>query len=156
MDWVRQSNSIELTEKKKNQSNPIERSIFELMICVKQELKIHNQILEARVTSARSVADVFFVNEEIPQKWLQMRSKRLPGMPLWRQGWWSFQVFKENRQERPYIPNWKRARTTRSPSTWTGCFPVACNCLNNLVSEDVCKGFNRPGNRSNRNKPGIY
>ena len=62
--------SIELTEKKKNQSNPIERSIFELVICA---LKIHNQILEARVTSTRSVAHTFFLNEEIPQKWLQMR-----------------------------------------------------------------------------------
>ena len=72
-DWVRQSNEIELTEKKKNQSNPIERSIFELVIYVKQTLKIHYQILEARVTSALSVAHVFFVNEEIPQKWLQMR-----------------------------------------------------------------------------------
>ena len=59
-DWVRQSNEIELTEKKKNQSNPTERSIFELVICVKQALKIHNQILEARVTSAWSVAHVFF------------------------------------------------------------------------------------------------
>ena len=38
-----------------------ERSIFELVICVKQALKIHNQILESRVTSARSVARVFFV-----------------------------------------------------------------------------------------------
>ena len=72
-DWVRQSNEIELTEKKKNQSNPIECSIFELVICVKQALKIHKQILEARVTSTRSVAHAFFVNEEIPQKWLQMR-----------------------------------------------------------------------------------
>ena len=72
-DWVRQSNEIELTEKKKNQSNPIERSIFELVICAKKALKINNQILEARVTSTRSVAHVFFVNEEIPQKWLQMR-----------------------------------------------------------------------------------
>ena len=68
-----QSNEIELTEKKKNQSNPIERSIFELVIYIKQTLKIHYQILEARVTSALSVAHVFFVNEEIPQKWLQMR-----------------------------------------------------------------------------------
>ena len=40
---------------------------------VKQTLKIHYQILEARVTSALSVAHVFFVNEEIAQKWLQMR-----------------------------------------------------------------------------------
>ena len=40
-DWVRQSNEIELTEKKKNKSNPIERSIFELVICVKEALKIH-------------------------------------------------------------------------------------------------------------------
>ena len=72
-DWVRQSNQIELTEKKKNQSNPIEHSIFELVIYVKQTLKIHYQILEARVTSALSVAYVFFVNKEIPQKWLQMR-----------------------------------------------------------------------------------
>ena len=30
-DWVRQSNEIELAEKEKNQSNPIERSNFELM-----------------------------------------------------------------------------------------------------------------------------
>ena len=53
-------------------------------------LKIHYQILEARVTSALSVAHVFFVNEEIPQKWLQMRRDRklqmyrqmLLGMPL--------------------------------------------------------------------------
>ena len=67
-----QSNEIELTEKKKNQSNPIERLIFELVIYVKQTLKIHYQILEARVTSALSVAHVFLVNEEIPQKWLQI------------------------------------------------------------------------------------
>ena len=33
-NWVWQSNEIELTEKRKNQSNPIERSIFELVICV--------------------------------------------------------------------------------------------------------------------------
>lgn len=59
---------IELTEKKKNRSNPNERLIFELVICVKQALKIHNQNLEARVTPAQSVAHV-----EIPQKWLQMR-----------------------------------------------------------------------------------
>ena len=72
-DWVQLSNEIELTEKKKNQSNPIERSIFELVIYVKQTLKIHYQILEARATSALSVVHVFFVNEEIPQKWLQMR-----------------------------------------------------------------------------------
>ena len=72
-DWVRQSNEIELTEKTKNQSNPIERSIFELVIYVKQTLKIHYQILEARATSALTVAHVFFVNEEIQQKWLQMR-----------------------------------------------------------------------------------
>ena len=72
-DCVRQSNEIELTEKKKNKSNPIERLIFELVIYVKQTLKIHYQILEARVTSALSVAHVFFVNEEIPQEWLQMR-----------------------------------------------------------------------------------
>ena len=73
-DWVRQSNEIELTEKKKNPTpNPIERLIFELVIYVKQTLKIHYQILEARVTSALSVAHVFFVDEEIPQKWLQMR-----------------------------------------------------------------------------------
>ena len=52
--------------KRKNQSNPNERSIFELMICVKQALKIHNGILEAQVTWARSVA--FFVNKEILQK----------------------------------------------------------------------------------------
>ena len=45
-DWIRQSNEIELTEKKENQSNQNERSIFELVICVKQALKtIHNQIL---------------------------------------------------------------------------------------------------------------
>ena len=50
--------SIEFGNRAK--SNPIERSIFELVICVKQALKIHNQILEARVTSARSVAHVFF------------------------------------------------------------------------------------------------
>ena len=73
LHWVRQSNEIELTEKKKNQSNLIERSIFELVIYVKQTLKIQYQILEARVTSALSVAHVFFVNEEIPQKWLEMR-----------------------------------------------------------------------------------
>ena len=72
-DWVRQSNKIELNEKKKNQSNPIERSIFELVIYIKQTLKIHYQILDARVTLALSVAQVFFVNEEIPRKWLQMR-----------------------------------------------------------------------------------
>ena len=70
-----------------------------------------------------------------------MYSQRLPGMPLWRQGWRSFQGFKENRRERPCFPNCKRARTIRSPSTWTGCFPVACRCFDNLVSEDVCKGF---------------
>ena len=51
-----------------NEVDPTERSIFELVICVKQALKIHNQILESRVTSARSVAHLFFVNEEIPQK----------------------------------------------------------------------------------------
>ena len=51
----------------------MERSIFELVIYVKQKLKIYYQILEARVTSALSVARVFFVNEEIPQKWLHMR-----------------------------------------------------------------------------------
>ena len=76
MDWVRLSSAIERNRthrKEKNQSNSIERSIIELVICVKQALKIHNQILEARVTSARSVAHVFFVNEEITQKWLQMR-----------------------------------------------------------------------------------
>ena len=81
-----QSNSIELnpwiefgnqtksksTKRNKNQSSPIERSIFELVICVKQALKIPNQILETRVTPVRSVAHVFFVNEEITQKWLQM------------------------------------------------------------------------------------
>ena len=61
------SNSL---KRKKNQSNPNERSIFELVICVKQALKI--QILEARVTWARSVAYMFFLNEEILQKWLQM------------------------------------------------------------------------------------
>ena len=72
-DWVRLSNEIELTEKKKNQSNPIKGWIFELMICVKQAFKIYNQILEARVTSAWSVMHVFFVNEEILQKWPQMR-----------------------------------------------------------------------------------
>ena len=68
----------------------MECSIFELVIYVKQTLKIHYQILEARATSALSVAHVFFVNEEIPQKWLQMRwdrklqmySQRLLGMPL--------------------------------------------------------------------------
>ena len=60
-------------KRKKNQSNPIERLIFELVIYVKQTLKIHYQILEARVTSALSVAHVFFVSEEIPQKCLQMR-----------------------------------------------------------------------------------
>ena len=35
-----QSNEIELTEKKKNHSNSNERSIFELLICVKQALNI--------------------------------------------------------------------------------------------------------------------
>ena len=63
--------SIELNrthQREKNQSNPIERLIFKLVICVKQALKIHNEILEARVTLARSVAHVFFVNEEMPQK----------------------------------------------------------------------------------------
>ena len=39
-----------------SKSNPIERLIFELVIYVKQTLKIHYQILEARVTSALSVA----------------------------------------------------------------------------------------------------
>ena len=48
--------TISNSPKKKNQSNPIERSIFELVIYVKQTLKIHYQILEARVTSALSVA----------------------------------------------------------------------------------------------------
>ena len=38
-----QSNEIELTEKKKK---TIERSIFELVICVKQALKIPNQLLQ--------------------------------------------------------------------------------------------------------------
>ena len=72
-DWVQQSNEIELTEKKKIlKSNPIERSIFEPVICIKQALKIHSQVLEDRVTSAQSLEHVFFVNEEIPQKWLQM------------------------------------------------------------------------------------
>ena len=33
---------------------------------------------------------------------------------------------------------------------------LACKCFDNLVSEDVCKRFNRPKNRSNRSKPGIY
>ena len=37
--WIRQSNEIKLTEKKENQSNPNKRSIFELVICVKQALK---------------------------------------------------------------------------------------------------------------------
>ena len=57
------------------------------MIYVKQTLEIHYQILEARVTSALSIAHAFFVNEEIPQKWLQMRvlhvdkdSSKLPGI----------------------------------------------------------------------------
>ena len=50
------SNSL----KRKNQSNPNECSIFELMICVTQALKIHHQIVEARVTWAQSVAHVFF------------------------------------------------------------------------------------------------
>ena len=75
MDSVRLSTAIERNRthrKEKNQSNPIERSIFELVICVKQALKIHNQILEARVTPTQNVAHVFFVNEEIPLKWLQM------------------------------------------------------------------------------------
>ena len=62
-------------KRKKNQSNPIERSIFELVICGKQALKIPNQILEARVTSVRSVAHVFFVNEEITQKWLKLQMR---------------------------------------------------------------------------------
>ena len=76
VDWVWLSSAIEQYQthwKEKNQSNPIEHSIFELVIYVKQTLKIHYQILEARVTSALSVAHVFFVNDEIPQKWLQMR-----------------------------------------------------------------------------------
>ena len=76
MNWVRLNSTIERNRthrKRKNQSNPNERSIFELVICVKQALKIHNQILEAQVTWARSVAHVFFVSEEIPQKWFQMR-----------------------------------------------------------------------------------
>ena len=61
-------NKIELTKKKQinwTQSN--------LRICVKQAVKIHNQILEARVTSAQNAVHMFLVNEEIPQKWLQMR-----------------------------------------------------------------------------------
>ena len=59
-----------------SKSNPIERSIFELVIYVKQTLKIHYQILEARVTSALSVVHVFFVNEEIPQNVLSRRRKK--------------------------------------------------------------------------------
>ena len=135
MDWVRLS-SIEFynrtksnsTKRKKYRSNPNERSIFELVICVKQASKIHNQVLEAQVTWARSVAFLFFVNEEIPQKRLQMRCavhcKIVKGTPVWCQGWRSFQGFKENRRERPCTPNCKRAWTIWSPSTWTGCFPV--------------------------------
>ena len=61
MDWVQQSNEIELIEKKKNQSNENKHSIFELVICIKQALKIHNQILEARDIWDRSVAHMFFV-----------------------------------------------------------------------------------------------
>ena len=80
----------------------IERSIFELVICVKQALKIHNQILEARVTSARCAAHACFSQTKKFRRngfrlavdcKLQMRSKRLPGMPLSR--WRSFQGFKE-------------------------------------------------------------
>ena len=53
-----------------------------------------------------------------------------------------FRVLKKiGEKGRALIPNCKRARTIRSPSTWTGCFPVACKCFDNLVSEDVCKGF---------------
>ena len=68
-----QQNCFQRQLTRHSKSNPIERLIFELVIYVKQTLKIHYQILEARVTSALSVAHVFFVNEEIPQKWLQMR-----------------------------------------------------------------------------------
>ena len=53
-DLVRFSSTIERNrthQKEKNQSNPNERSILELVICVKQALKIQNQILEARVTA---------------------------------------------------------------------------------------------------------
>ena len=50
--------------------------IFELVICVKQALKIVEHPysdLGTRVSSARSVAHVFFVNEEFPHKRVQMR-----------------------------------------------------------------------------------
>ena len=62
VDWVRLSSAIERNRthrKEKNQSNPIERLICELVIYVKHTLKIHYQILQARVTSALSVAHVF-------------------------------------------------------------------------------------------------
>ena len=72
-DWVRQSNEIELTENKKK-SNPNERSIFKLVICVKQASKILNQILDALVRRLKpGVAHVFFVNKEILKKFFQMR-----------------------------------------------------------------------------------
>ena len=71
-DWIRQSNEIELTEMEKNQSNQIERSFFEPVIYVKQALKTDIAV------SARSVAQVFFQNEDIPQKSLQMRCGMWP------------------------------------------------------------------------------
>ena len=86
---------------------------------------------------------------------LQMRRKKATRNAALMSRMQSFQGFKENRRERLCIPNCKKAQTIRSPSTLTGSFPVACRCFYNLVSEDVCKRSNRPGNSSNRNKLGI-
>ena len=66
-----------------------------------------------------------------------MRCKRQPGLQLWRERGWKFRRLKENRWERPSFSNCKRTRTIRSPSTWTGCFPVACKCFDDLVSEEI-------------------
>ena len=53
----------------------------------------------------------------------QMCSKRLPEMPLWRQGWRSFQGFKENRRQAVYYELQTSADT----------FNVFCSVLLNAV-----------------------
>ena len=165
LDWVRQLNEIELTKKKKKSIEPKQTFDFQTRDLSKTGVENPKPDLgSSSYLSSEYSADAFCKwrnSTEIASDALWIVSfrcvgKRLPGMPLWCQGWQSFQGFKESRRERLCIPNCKKAQTIRSPSTLTGNFPVACRCFYNLVSEDVCKRSNRPGNSSNRNKLGIY
>ena len=136
MNWVQLSSAIELTkteltEKQKNQSNPIERWIFELVTCVKQALKSITRSWKLKLLQPRVWRTCFSLTKKF--------HRNCPPFKCVVKGYQKccFDVkvgegFKENRRVRP---NCKRARIIRSPSTWTDCFPVAGECFDNLEKE---------------------